>query len=176
MKGDVVLVEGKGFGASAVKLSNWWTRLFKKKDPAIKYSHCGVMVSETEIVEALGNGVKKREFPYKKHYMIYRKKSLNNIQRDDMNKEAHSFVNQKYSYKLIALLSVMKLFRLEEIIKLNLPFKKKICSLVVAKCYNVPSVNYNFRPSESIIFVDPADIAEMIMVTDKDSWDLVEKG
>jgi hypothetical protein len=170
MKGDVVLVEGRGFGAGLVKLGNWWTRIFGSKK-GIQYSHIGIMISDTEIVEAIGNGVVRRDFPYKKRYQIYRYKDLSPEAKIKLAEVAISQIGDKYNYPLLISLGVLKFLRLEKIVPMSSNMGK-ICSLVVAKCYD--AIGYRFRPSEDIELVDPADIAEDILINHKLQWERVD--
>lgn len=164
--GDVVLVEGDGIGATLIKVGNFWTRLLGYKDP-IKYTHAGIMVSDREIVEAIDDGVVMHDFPYKKNFAIYRHKYLTIPEIDKIKRTALKQVGDKYDHGLLIVIGILKILRLEDKIKLG-SRKDRICSLVVAKCYE--KIKYNFRSEEDIELVDPADIAEKILFRDAFSW------
>ncbi len=164
--GDIVLVDGTGFGSALVRLGNFWTRIFKRKK-SVGFTHIGIMISEESIVEALNNGVVQRKFPYTKDFKIFRNIRITEDQIKLIVATTISQIGDRYDHGLLVGLGILKLLRLEKFVKLDAP-KGKICSLVVAKAYE--SIGYRFRPEEDIELVDPADISDDILFRHDVDW------
>jgi len=167
--GDVVLVEHFNLIAWIIKLGNLWTRLFDPEKVGINYNHIGIMISEKHIVEALGNGVIMRPFPYKKNFAVYRKKNLTVNSREILKSAALDQVGEKYSWFLICVICILKFLRIEWLFT-GIGYTGKICSVVVAKCYE--KLGYLFKRNECVDVIDPGDIAEHVMISEE--WTKVE--
>ena len=168
--GDIILVEGRGLFGLIIRFGNCYSNFFKK-DKATKYSHAGIMINEKEIIEALPEGVTLRDFPYKKDFSVFRKKKLTSSEQRKLASKALQQKGESYSWYLIIVLGFLKILRLEWLIN-GTRRKGEICSVVVAKCYK--DINYYFKESESVDFVDPMDIAEKVIYLDKNNWEKVK--
>jgi len=165
---DVVLVEGKGWGANLVRLGNWWVRINKRKN-GIKFSHTGLMVDDGVIIEAIGKGITRRMFPYTKRYEIWRNKNFSAAQITDIFQRASMMVGKKYSRTQLFMNGFLKFLRIEKYINLPPP-KGGTCSYLVAKSY---VQHYRFKPEEDLELIDPADIADDIKIRKPDEWELI---
>jgi len=179
--GDVVLVNNSftdifGFaiwlGNLWTAMGNWFKFLLNKEQKALKYTHVGIMVDSENIVEAFPPKAVKRQFPYKKGYAVYRKKNLEPGEMEVLKKTALSYVEEKYSFWLIFCITILKLLRIEWIVK-GIGYTGKICSVLVAKCFD--KIYYLFQRDQSIDVIDPMDIADCVMVEDKNAWEKVEE-
>jgi uncharacterized protein YycO len=163
--GDIVLVEGTGFFAFITKLGNLWSR-FLNPNRAIKFTHVGMMVSDTEIIEALGQGVTIRAFPYKRNYEVWRG-NFDPLELFRAREKAVSMVGQKYSWWLLFALGTLKVLHLEWLFK-GIGHKGKICSVLLGWAF--ADINYFFN-NEGIDVLDPNDIGDHVIKSPR--WEKV---
>lgn len=180
-KGDVVLVTSiktdiYGF---FIKIGNLWTALgnflkfiLKRETQVLKYTHIGIMVDNDNIVEALSPKVLKRKFPYDKNFEIYRMKNLTDEQREKLKKYAEYFIDMEYAWGLIVCLAIFKILRLEWLFN-GLIYKGIICSVLIAKVFE-KALGYKFCYNQAVDLVDPMDIAENILISNKEAWEKIK--
>lgn len=161
--GDLILFSGNDFPSIITKIGNVIGKILNI-NPSVKYTHCGVMISDIEIVEALNSGVKMRVFPYTSGYEVYRGK-FTEEQISQIKSYALSCVGEKYNWFLIISIAILKILHLEWLFK-GISHKGQICSVLVGRCYEKAGYLFN---NETIDVLDPSDIGENIL-KNKNFW------
>jgi len=167
--GDIILCEKEeGPLSILIWLGNLWSAFFVPSK-SNQYIHVAVASGDLTIIEANPNGVHEYDFYYKK-YAICRLKSMTSAQREKVYEYIRTAVGRPYSFWLILVIGVLKLFRAERLIN-GTRYEGFICSVLAAKAY--ARIGYNFKPGENIDMIDPKDIADCILYNDKESWDII---
>lgn len=161
--GDLVLIAGTDFPSMLQQIGNIFGKLFNLNQ-SVKYTHCGIMVNENEIVEALSQGVVKRKFEYTNGFIIATGK-FSDAQINSIVSYALESCGQKYNWFLVVSLAVLKILHLEWLFK-GIGHTGQICSVLVGRCYFKAGYLFN---NEGLDLLDPSDIAENVL-KNKEFW------
>ena len=172
-RGDVILVYNRGFLSRAIR----WVLDFFQKDGA-KYSHVAIAVSETEVTEALWDGIRKRTFEESisnaKRIKIIRYWGLSDFQIELLELRALSKIGTNYNYYRLALQLLDNIFATNWFTRhLRLTKDLNICSTYVAWVYD-KALNIKFNDVHWLS-VEPDDIDDEFWKNKKD-WEEVFRG
>jgi len=159
--GDLVLFSGNDLPSLLTKLGNIFGKILNL-NKSVKYTHCGVILDDGKIIEALSRGVIVRDFPYKSGFEIWRGNFTEN-QINNILHEADFHIGKKYSWWLVFALATLKIFHLEWLFK-GIGHTGSICSVLVGRIYF--SAGYLFN-GEGLDLLDPCDIGDTVLRNNK---------